>query len=128
MSGLHINGVLYPVEGIVGKAKLGDVLDLQTATKGELKVTPKTINNCLPRLPELLSIDGELTFDLLEDTELLANLIGLVFLTRRAAGENVSYEDARQTDFAGVKFDFDEAEPEPPKGGADTSAEQSNQT
>lgn len=122
MSGLWINGSRYEVDGVVGKVQLGDILDLQVATKGPLKVTPKTINTALAQIPDLLTLEGEFSFDLFDESEdLTANIIGLVFLTRRAAQELISYEDARRTDFATLRFEFDEEEPAP-KGGAASAA------
>lgn len=62
------------------------------------------------------------TMDLLDDEVILANLIGLVFLTKRMAGERYTFEDAMHLEFADISLrdrpdeDDEDAEDADPKG------------
>lgn len=135
---LRIDGVEYSTD-TVRQSALGDLFALKAYTlqKG-CGVSIKTINATFRRVgaeaqaaAEALRIredaglppDPEAEFDtldLLDDQEFIANLIGIVYLSKRGAGEKITLDEAWATKFNSVEFVDDDAEEEPepddPKG------------
>jgi hypothetical protein len=107
-----INGVPYSLEESVGGAHLGDLMQLkmQSKTAGSAGVSVPTINDLFRRLGDLP--DGFRPVDLLDDEDFLANVIGVMFLARRKAGEKVSYQDASEIAFDDFHFEDDDDEVE----------------
>ena len=91
-------------------------MKVQTRRDGLPGVSVKTISEALTRAGERASEPNSNTLDLLDDEVFLQNLVGLVFLARRRAGQNVSVDEASQVSFQDIELIADDTEePELPK-------------
>lgn len=119
---LVVDGVGYEIVESLNGAGLGD---LRTAKK-ELGVTVRSIKSTFDRLGEEAQAreDAGLEYDnlaLLEDDDFLLSMIGLIWLSKRKAGESITIAEAEATPFDTFQLDFDdedEAVAEVPKGEA----------
>lgn len=107
-----INGEAYSLQESVGGAHLGDLMQLkaQSKTAGFPGVTVPSITGLFKRLGELPDDFEEI--NLLDDDDFLANVVGVMYLARRKAGENISYQDAAAVAWDDFHFDGDEEEVE----------------
>ncbi|TFD80714.1 hypothetical protein E3T54_02945 [Cryobacterium sp. Sr8] len=96
-----ISGVAYGLEDSISKATLGDLYLL----KVKLGVSVKTIQGTFQKFGEL-----EDAVDLLDDADALLNLQGIIWLSRRKAGEDTSFEDAGAVSFVDLAFEDDDDE------------------
>jgi myo-inositol-hexaphosphate 3-phosphohydrolase len=112
----------YPLTEGLSHPTNNDIRYLRRASKelDGVAVTPNTIQAFTTEVVD--SINGTDGFDLFEG-ERLANLTGMIFLARRKAGDNITYEDAGDFDLTDWEF-IPEAsdEPEAPKAPAEESA------
>jgi hypothetical protein len=112
----------YPLtEGLTHPTN-NDIRYLRRASKelDGVAVTPTTIQQFSIDVVE--GMNSTAGFDLFEG-ERLANLTGMIFLARRKAGDNISYEDAGDFDLTDWEFIPEESDvPEVPKAPADESA------
>lgn len=117
MTGIRIGETTYDLVESVSGATLGDLkyLGRETVSKDYPKVTVKSMQETFIRMGELVQAEGASALDLLGDDAFLANIIGVVFLARRKAGENVTYDDAACVSFNDIAFVDDEDEAEAPK-------------
>jgi len=106
-----IAGVEYSLESI-NEASLGDLyaLKLQTKSKDFGGVSLKTISDTFSRVGQSASDPDFETLDLLDDEQFIINIVGVIFLARRAAGENITLDDARAIPFTGFQLVDDEEE------------------
>lgn len=98
-----ISGVEYGLEDSIHKASLGDLLQLKT----KLNVSAKSISATFKKF------NGAHVMDLLDDADVLRDLQGVIFLSRRKAGETLTVDEAGQVSFTDVTFvseDDDEAD------------------
>lgn len=110
MTTIRVGSESYSLQESVAGASLGDLftLKVQTRRDGFSGVSVKTISDTFSRVGELAAA-GELSpADLLDDDAFLQNMIGLVFLARRKAGENITVEDAGRVSFTDIAFEVDE--------------------
>jgi len=117
---LLLSDVEYDVVDSLQGAALGHLMELKIKSKrpddGFAGVTVPSIQRMFMGLGELAKEDGFEEIDLLGDLEFLDSIIGLVFLARRKAGEQVSYAEVRDTlTFDSFSFvaDPDEVEADP---------------
>jgi len=105
---LVVGGVEYDLFEAIQEASIRDLILL----KKDGGVSVKSIVEAFNALSE--SADPLDVFDSVDALEAFA---GLVFLCKRKAKENVSFEDAASVSFASVKFgdDEDEEEADDPK-------------
>lgn len=121
MSGIQIGDTVYDLVESVAGASLRDLkyLGRETASKDYPKVTVKSMQETFTNMGELLSVEGANTLDLLGDDAFLANIIGVVWLARRKAGEKLlTYEEAGDISFNEISFPDDEEDEPAPKGEA----------
>lgn len=114
MTTIRVGSESYSLQESVAGASLGDLftLKVQTRRDGFSGVSVKTISDTFSRVGELAAA-GELSpADLLDDDAFLQNMIGLVFLARRKAGENITVEDAGRVSFTDIAFEVDEDDEE----------------
>jgi hypothetical protein len=111
---LIIGDKKYDVHESIQHVALGDVLQLkkQSAADGEPPVTVKTIQATFTRMREVTKTEGFNPVDLLEDDDFLRSMIGLIFVARRRAGEDITFEDAANTPFDSFHLDTDGDEEE----------------
>jgi len=110
VTSIRIGSETYSLEDSISQASLGDLftLKVQTRKDGSPGVSVKTISETFTRLGEK-SADPDFTgADLLDDDVFIENMIGVVFLARRNAGENITLEDARGVSFNDIAFIVDE--------------------
>jgi hypothetical protein len=121
---IRVGLVEYPLSEGLTHPTNNDVRYLRRASKelDGVAVTPSTMQQFSIDLGESLKASG--TFDLFAD-ERLANLTGMIFLARRKAGDNLTYEDAGDFDLTDWEFipDADD-EVEVPKAKPDESADE----
>lgn len=118
MTKLRVGEEVFGLEESVSGASLGDLyqLKVQTSRDGLPGVSVKTISEALTRAGERASEPNFDTLDLLDDEVFLQNLVGLVFLARRSAGQQVTFEQAAQVSFQDIELIADDTEePELPK-------------
>lgn len=112
-----INGEAYSLTESVGGAHLGDLmaLKLQSKTAEFGGVTVPSIKAMFERLDDEITPETP-AIDLLGDEDFLRNIIGVMFLARRRAGEELTYQKASQIGFNDFNLDFsdeDEVESDP---------------
>jgi hypothetical protein len=121
MTSIKIGDALYEVTESIAGASLRDLKYLGRETSGSKdfpKVTIKSMQEMFTSMGELAASDGS-TLDLLADDAFLANMIGVIWLARRKAGEDLTYEQAGEVSFSDVSFvNDDDDEDEAPKGEA----------
>ena len=116
MTSIRVGSETYSLEESVSGATLGDLyaLKMQTRKDGSPGVSVKTISETFIRLGQMSSSGDVSGVDLLDDDVFIQNMIGVVFLARRNAGEKVSFEDAAAVSFNDIAFivdDEDDAAP-----------------
>lgn len=111
-----IDGEGYSLSDSVGGAHLGDLmaLKLQSRTADFAGVTVPSIQKMFKRLGETVSDDMD-AIELLADDDFLRNIIGVMFLARRKAGEELTYQKASEIAFSDFSFDFSDEETPDPK-------------
>lgn len=124
MTTIRVGSESYSLQESVAGASLGDLyaLKVQTRRDGFPGVSVKTISETFERIGELAAEGGLKPADLLDDDAFLQNMIGLVFLARRKAGESITVEDAGRVSFTDIAFEVDDDEDESaPKGGEENA-------
>jgi hypothetical protein len=101
----------------VNGATLGDLysLKVQTRKDGYPGCSVKTISDTFTRIGELANRDDFSPLDMLHDDDFIQNLIAVIFLARRKAGEQVTVEDAGQVSFNDIAFIVDDEDDAAPK-------------
>ena len=123
MTSIRVGSETYSLQESVNGATLGDLyaLKVQTRRDGSPGVSVKTISDTFTRVGELASADGFNPLDLLDDDVFIQNMVGVVFLARRKAGESVTVDDAGEVSFNDIQFiTDDEDEPTPLDGVAES--------
>lgn len=111
---LLIQGQAYELQEAIGEAFIGDLYTL----KVKLGISIKTINETFETMGELSQREDFNAMDLLDNSDVMLNLQGLIWLAKRKAGENITVEDAGRIPFAALSFEADpddldgEVEPE----------------
>lgn len=123
MTQIRVGETVYSLEDSVNGAALGDLyaLKVQTRKDGSAGVSVKTISDTFVRIGEAASEPGFNTLSLLDDAEFIQNFIGVAFLARRKAGEQVTFEDAGRVSFNDLQIipEVDEESDADPKGEGD---------
>lgn len=103
---ISIDGTVYGLQESINRASLGDLLKL----KKELGVSAKTISATFKKF------GGANVIDLLDDEDVLRDLQGVVFLSKRKAGESLTVQDAGTVSFSDIEFvdDDEDAEDDEP--------------
>ena len=127
MTGIRIGSETYSLEDSISQASLGDLytLKVQTRRDGSPGVSVKSISETFIRLGERSAEPDFTGADLLDDDVFIENMIGVVFLARRNAGENITLEDARGVSFNDIAFivdDEDDAAPLDVAAGSNVAA------
>lgn len=128
MSQIRIGAETFDLATSVNDASLGDLYVLKTKTRSPAfaGVSVKSIAHTFERIGVASKVDGFETIDLLDDEEFIINMVGLVFLARRKAGETITVEQAGRVAFTDLEFidddDDDEPEVEAPLGEATAAA------
>lgn len=106
MTSIRIGSETYSLEDSISNAALGDLfaLKVQTRKDGYPGVSVRTISETFIRLGEMSQRDDFTGVDLLDDDDFIQNMIGVVFLARRNAGESVTFEDASRVSFNDIAF------------------------
>lgn len=112
MTKLRVGEEVFGLEESVSGASLGDLyqLKVQTRKDGLPGVSVKTISDALVRAGERAAEPDFQTVDLLDDEVFLQNLVGLVFLARRRAGQQVSFDEASRVSFQDIELIADDVE------------------
>lgn len=119
MTRINIQGTEYDLTAAVSAAGLGDLFTLKLKTKAlGYPVTLRSINHLFSHLAERAKDPEFEALELLEDEDLLLTLQSLLWLSKRKAGENITFEDAGKiafTEFHLLADDDEEetAEPDP---------------
>lgn len=110
-AGLRIDGQDYTLDAL-REVPMGDLFVLKSFTHDKgYGVSLKSINAMFDDLAAKAAADQFDPMDLLDDNGFLANMIGLVYLVRRSAGDDLTVAEAWGTAFSAVEFlDDDEAE------------------
>jgi hypothetical protein len=121
---LRVDGTDYDVIDAMQEATLGDLDDLQEATESKTfpGITIPFIRHTFNVVPEKAD-----SITLLGDRDFKRAMMGLIFLSKRNAGEDVTFADVRkvQAKHASFIFDTDElVEPEVPKSAAEENSAQ----
>lgn len=117
MTSIRVGSETYSLHESVNGASLGDLysLKVQTRKDGSPGVSVKTISETFIRIGELAASDGFSPVDLLDDDVFIQNMVGVVYLARRKAGEQITVEDAASVSFNDIEFvtedDEDDAAP-----------------
>jgi hypothetical protein len=124
MISIRVGSETYSLQDSVNGASLGDLyaLKMQTRRDGSPGVSVKTISETFTRVGELAAGDAFSPLDLLDDDVFIQNMIGVVFLARRKAGEPVTVADASDVSFNDIEFIDEDDEDEAPLGEAAESA------
>jgi len=118
------------VEALTGAA-LGDLLKLKVKTKTAdyLGTTVKSMTKAFKDLGEKTKADDFDSLDLLGDEDFLRAMIGVIWLSRRKAGERLEVEDAAAISFTEFSIetddddeDGDDEDGDAPKASADGGA------
>lgn len=123
MTRIRVGSNVYGLEESVNDAALGDLLVLKTKTKtAEFSgVSIKTIADTFTSMGKRAEADDFSPMDLLDDELFIVNMIGIAYLARRKAGEQITYEDAARVSFTELEILVDE-EDDAPKGEAADAA------
>lgn len=119
-AGIKVGETIYTLDDI-DQIPMGDLFVLKSFTHAQgYGVELKTINAMLTGLGEKANDPEFDSADLVGDLEFLANIIGLIYIVRRCAGEKITPADAWATPVQGWQFiDSDEdGEGDAPKGEA----------
>ena len=120
MTSIRVGETVFSLEESVSGAALGDLyaLKVQTRKDGSPGVSVKTISETFKRVGELAQQEDFNPLDMLDDDTFLQNLIGVVCLARRKAGEQITFDDAAQVSFDEIGFEDDAADDIPLDGAA----------
>lgn len=113
---LVVDGTRYDLQESVQRASIKTLVDLQKSAG----ISVNTIAETLVGMGEMASPS-----ELFDSVERLNVFAALVFLCKRKAGEQVSFDDAAEVSMADVSIDFDdesEDEADDPKGPRTTEA------
>jgi hypothetical protein len=116
MSSIQVGEQVYDIVEAISGASLRDLkyLGRETSSKDYPKVTVKSMQDMFNRMGELLDAEGAEPVDLLSDDGFLANIIGVVWLARRKAGEReLTYDEAGDIGFGDISFPDDEEDDAP---------------
>ncbi len=117
MTSIRVGTEVYSLQDSVNGASLGDLysLKVQTRRDGYAGCSVKTISDTFIRVGEMAGRDGFSPLDMLDDDEFIQNMIAVIFLARRKAGEQVTVDQAGQVSFTDIEFivedDEDDAAP-----------------
>lgn len=116
---LIVDGEPYEVRGVLRYATLGDMDDLHEQSGGA--VTIPFIEDTFTRLSRDESTDR----DLRADRDFIRSVAGLVFLAKRSAGVECTWDDARRQKYTEIRFEVevDEESPKDPEGDVDPEAD-----
>ena len=105
MTNLTVGGVSYDLERSIQQASIRDLVDLKRATQvgGVGGISIKSIASALNELAELSD-----PMDIFDSLETLETFGALVFLCKRKAGEQVTFEEACSTPLSDVGLTVDE--------------------
>lgn len=122
MTRIRVGDSVYGLEESVNDAALGDllVLKVKTKTADYSGVSIKTIADTFTALGKKAEAEDFTPLSLLDDESFIVNMIGIVFLARRKAGETVTFEDASRASFTDIQILADEDDA--PKGDAAVAA------
>jgi len=120
VTSIRVGGTVYSLQESVNGATLGDLyaLKVQTRRDGSPGVSVKTIADTFTRIGAESAVDGFNSIDLLDDDVFIQNMVGVVFLARRKAGEQVTFDDAGRVAFNDIEFISDDEYDEPTPLGA----------
>ena len=106
MTRFRVGDSVYGLEESVNDAALGDLLVLKTKTKTAdyAGVSIKTIADTFTSMGAKAQTEGFSPLDLLDDEAFIVNMIGVVYLARRKAGETVTFEDASRVSFTELEI------------------------
>jgi len=107
---IRIGEEFYDLDSAVAHPTLNNVKYLARASRGTgiPAVTPKTMQNLFIELGEQSQTPEFDATEFFSDPDRLANLQGVVFLARRAVGEDVTFEDSGDFDMTDFSFEDDE--------------------
>lgn len=116
---LIVRDVSYDLFDAIGAASLDDLI----ALKRHNGATVRSMKGVFERLSKISDSDDFDQLDFLSDPDVLRDFVGLIYVVRRNAGEDVSPAEAGSTPWSEFMFDFsdDPEEPDAPK--ADAGAE-----
>ncbi|QDY64878.1 hypothetical protein FQA45_00315 [Glutamicibacter halophytocola] len=89
----------YPLKEGIAKASLGDLYVLKIKSGMGIKTLMHTFNNLK---------GAESHLDFLEDENGIQALRAMIFLCRRAAGENIDFEEATNMPLSSIGFETEE--------------------
>lgn len=123
MTRIRVGDSVYGLEESVNDAALGDLLVLKVKTKtAEFSgVSIKSIAETFTAMGRRASEDGFTPLDLLDDEQFIVNMIGVVFLARRKAGESLTFEDAGRASFTDLEILSDEEDDAPKDDAAEAA-------
>ena len=100
----------YDVTDAVNRASLNDLMELKVKTRkdGYSGVSALTIKTTFETLSERAKTGDLEGVDLFDDPEFIINMVGVMWLTRRRAGEKLSVEEAGNVSFQDFGFVPDE--------------------
>jgi len=106
LTSIRVGETVYSLEESVNGAALGDLyaLKVQTRRDGSPGVSVKTISETFKRIGEMAQKPDFSPLDMLDDDTFLQNLVGVVFLARRKAGEEITVDDAARVSFDAIGF------------------------
>ena len=114
MTSIRVGDSTYSLQESVNGATLGDLyaLKVQTRRDGSPGVSVKTISETFQRVGAASAVEGFNPLELLDDDVFIQNMVGVVFLARRKAGEPVTFDEAGQVAFNDIRFISDDDEDE----------------
>lgn len=116
MTRINIQGTEYDLTAAVSAAGLGDLFTLKVKTKAlGYPVTLRSINQLFSRLAEEAKDPNFDPVSLLDNEDLLLTFQAVLWLSKRKAGESLTFEQAGAISFTEFSLlsDEDEAEDEP---------------
>ena len=115
---LVVHDKAYDLFDAIGAASLDDLI----ALKRHNGATVKSMKSVFERLSKISDSEDFDQLDFLSDPDVLRDFVGLIYVVRRNAGEDVTPADAGATPWSDFQFDFSEdVEDDAPK--ADAAAE-----
>lgn len=117
-----ISGTPYEFAESVGGASLNSLMELKSTTKARdpkgIGVTVESIEAAFTAMTERSQREDFKAVTLLGDEEFLLNIVGVMFLARKKAGEKVTFESCGDVSFQdfSILIDDDDLEDEAPKG------------
>ena len=118
MTAIRVGSETYSLQDSVSGAALNDLKRLQLQTKSEhlpSGVTPASIQSMFTWLAEQAAKEDFDGIALLGDVLFIDNLIGVMFLARRKAGEHLEVADAGDVAFTDIEFLADDKDDAAPK-------------